>query len=313
MTLPEGPGGAPGAPAWLKCENLQHAGSFKLRGAFHFISRLGPRREAGILTYSSGNHAQGVAWAARRFGRAATVVMPVDAPRVKLEGARRLGARVEQVGLTTSERRERAEEMARRSGAVVVPPFDHPHIMAGQGTVGLEIAEQLEEAHARGELQAPTSPALVVVPIGGGGLVSGVAAALKALHPAVRIVGVEPAGAAAMLRSLEAGAPVTLDTIDTIADGLKPIRVGDLTFAHCRRLVDAVVTVSDDEIREAVLWCHRRRLVVEPSGAASVAALLAGRVAPPPPPGATVAVLSGGNMDPELLAGWLRDGGSRHE
>lgn len=290
---------------WLKCESLQHAGAFKLRGAYNFISKLGPAREAGILTYSSGNHAQGVAYAARAFGQTATVVMPLDAPRVKVEGAKALGARIEQLGLTTRERRERAEEIAAETGAIIVPPFDHPSIIAGQGTAGVEIFEQLRDAERHGVARDPAPPALVLVPIGGGGLISGVAAALKALHPEVRIVGVEPSGAPAMQRSLRAGSPVTLETIDTIADGLKPIRVGDLNFAHCRALVERVVTVSDEEIRAAVLWCFRRHLVVEPSGAATVAALLAGHVRPVTESGATVAVLSGGNIDPELLARWL--------
>lgn len=295
---------------WLKCESLQHAGAFKLRGAYNFVSKLGAARDAGILTYSSGNHAQGVAYAARAFGQSATVVMPVDAPGVKVDGARVLGARVEQVGLTTRERRERAEEIARETGAIIVPPFDHPAIIAGQGTVGLEISEQLLEAELRGVARDPAPPELVLVPIGGGGLISGTAVALKALHPTVRIVGVEPSGAPAMRRSLEAGSPITLDSIDTIADGLKPIRVGDLTFVHCQNLVDRVVTVSDEEIRAAVLWCFRQHLVVEPSGAATMAALLAGHVRPSAEPGATVAVLSGGNLDPALLARWLSEEGA---
>lgn len=292
---------------WLKCESLQHAGAFKLRGAYNFISKLGSARDAGIITYSSGNHAQGVAYAAREFGQTATVVMPIDAPGVKVDGARALGARVEQVGLTTKERRERAEEIAHQTGAIIVPPFDHAAIIAGQGTVGLEISEQLHDARRRGAVSGPAQPALVLVPIGGGGLISGTAAALKALDPDVRIVGVEPSGAPAMQRSLKSGSLVTLDSIDTIADGLKPIRVGDLNFAHCQALVERVVTVSDEEIRAAVLWCFRRHLVVEPSGAATVAALLAGHVRLPDGPGATVAILSGGNLDPALLVRWLTE------
>lgn len=310
VNLAAAEGAATPGRVWLKCENLQHGGAFKLRGAYNFVSKLGAARDAGILTYSSGNHAQGVAYAARAFDQMATVVMPVDAPTVKVEGARALGARVEQVGLTTRERQERAEELASQTGAIIVPPFDHPAIIAGQGTVGLEISEQLRDAERRGVTRDPVPPQLVLVPIGGGGLVSGTAAALKALHPDVRIIGVEPAGAPAMQRSLKEGSPVTLDTIDTIADGLKPIRVGDLTFAHCHDLVDRVVTVSDEEIRAAVLWCFRQHLVVEPSGAATVAALLAGHVRPATGPGATVAVISGGNLDPSLLARWLSEEGA---
>lgn len=303
----ETPGGGPGR-VWLKCECLQHAGAFKLRGAFHFVAGLAPAERArGVLTYSSGNHAQAVAWAARAHGIPATVVMPVDAPRVKLEATIRLGARVEQVGTTTLERKARAEEIASSEGTVIVPPFDHPVIIAGQGTAGLELQEQLGEERARRRgAEPPVGPlGLVLVPVGGGGLVSGVAVAVRALAPWARVVGVEPDGAPKMRRSLDAGHPVTLERIDTVADGLKPVRPGDLTFAHVRALVDDVVLVDDDAIRAAVVWCHRRGLVVEPSGAAPIAALLSGRVTPAAD-GETCAVLSGGNVDPALLAGWLR-------
>ncbi|MFO7587567.1 MAG: threonine/serine dehydratase [Gemmatimonadota bacterium] len=295
------------ARLWLKCECLQHAGAFKLRGAYAFVSGLAPEeRAAGVITYSSGNHAQAVAWSARAHGVPATVVMPVDAPRVKLEGTLRLGARVERVGTTTLERKARAEEIATVEGSVMVPPFDHPEIIAGQGTTGLEIHEQLgEERERRRGAEPPIGPlGLVLVPIGGGGLISGVAAAVRALAPSARVVGVEPAGAPKMRRSLDAGHPVTLDRIDTVADGLKPVRPGELTFAHVRALVDDVVLVEDDAIRAAVVWCHRRGLVVEPSGAATVAALLSGRVAPAAA-AETCAVLSGGNVDPALLRAWL--------
>lgn len=295
----------PDFPVWLKCENLQYVSAFKARGAYHFVSRLSEaERATGLVTYSSGNHAQGVAFAARAFGIPATIVMPVDAPSVKLEATRALGATVEQVGTTSSERRQRAEEILRERGGSMVPPFDHPNIIAGQGTVGLEIVEQL--AAADGTAAGPLRPALVLVPIGGGGLVSGVAAALRELVPEVRVVGVEPEGAASMRRSLEAGEPVTLERVETVADGLKPVRPGDLTFVHCRALVDRIVTVSDEEIRAATLWLFRRRLVAEPSGAAAAAALVSGRVEPTREEGATVAVVSGGNVDPALLASWLR-------
>lgn len=285
------------APVWLKCENLQHVSAFKVRGAYNFVRRLGEEgRRAGLVTYSSGNHAQGVAFAARAFGVPVTVVMPEDVLPVKLEATRALGATVELVGTTSSERQVRATEIVQRTGATMVPPFDHPHIIAGQGSVGIEIVEQLAQP-----------PALVLVPVGGGGLIAGVAAALRALAPDARVVGVEPEGAASMKASLEAGHAVTLQRANTLADGLKPLRPGDLTLRHCRELVDRMVTVSDDEIREAVLWLFRQRLVVEPSGAATVAALLSGRVrAVAPDRGATVAVLSGGNLDPGLLARWLQ-------
>lgn len=300
--------GLPGAAGgsgnlWLKCECLQFAGAFKLRGAFNFVASLSPeRRRDGVVTYSSGNHAQGVAWAARGFGIPAMVVMPVDAPPVKVEAVRRLGAELEQVGTTTVERKARAEEILAGRGGTMVPPFDDPRIIAGQGTVGLECLEQLAEA-GPGEA-GPESLRLAVVPIGGGGLISGIAVVLRALAPGVRVVGVEPEGAAKMSRSLEAGRPVTLDRVDTIADGLKPVRPGDLTFRHCRDLVDEVVTVSDDAIREGVRWCYRQRLIAEPSGAAPVAALATGAVAAPAD-GDTVVVISGGNLDPSLLRDWL--------
>ncbi|MFQ5745671.1 MAG: threonine/serine dehydratase [Gemmatimonadota bacterium] len=303
LPLPAAGGAAPGPEIRLKCESLQHGGAFKLRGAYNFLCALpAADRERGVVTYSSGNHAQGVAYAARAFGVPAAVVMPEDVPSIKLEGTRALGAEVELAGTTTTERRARAEEILATRGGTMVPPFDHPDIIAGQGTVGLEIREQCEET-VRGD--EPARPALVVVPVGGGGLVSGVAAALRALEPGVRVVGVEPEGAAKMRRSLDAGGPVTLESIDTIADGLRPVRPGDLTFAHCRALVDDVVTVADDAIRRAVLWCYDRRLVVEPSGAAGVAALLSGRVPPADPAeGATVVVVSGGNLEPGLLCAW---------
>lgn len=300
-----GPPPADTPDLWLKCECLQFAGAFKLRGAYNFISSLAADvRARGVVTYSSGNHAQGVAYAARAYGVPATVVMPVDAPGVKLAAVRRLGADVEQVGTTTIERKARAEEILAERGGTMVPPFDHRDIIAGQGTVGLEIAEQLAETGGRGGGSGGSAPALVLVPIGGGGLISGVAAATRALAPDAEVVGVEPEGAPKMSRSLEAGRPLTLESVDTIADGLKPVRPGDLTFLHTRELVDRVVTVDDRSIRDAVLWCYRQRLVVEPSGAATIAALASARV-PPASDGPTVAVLSGGNLDPDILRAWL--------
>ena len=281
---------------WLKCENLQRVSAFKARGAYHFVSRLSPEeRAAGLLTYSSGNHAQAVAWAARAFGVPARIVMPVDAPDVKRSATVALGAEVELEGTTSRERQARAEQIRREEGGTMVPPFDDPHIIAGQGTVALEIVEQL----------APRKPGLVLAPVGGGGQLAGVAAVIRRRCPEAEIVGVEPDGAASMLRSLERGAPVTLDRVSSVADGLKPVRPGDLTFAHCRDLVDRVVTVDDEAIRDAVRWLFGLRLVVEPSGAATVAALLGGRVEPAAD-GETVAILSGGNIEPALLAEWTR-------
>jgi threo-3-hydroxy-L-aspartate ammonia-lyase len=278
----------------LKCESLQRAGSFKIRGAYHMISRLDPAaRGRGVITYSSGNHAQAVALAARLFGVPAVVVMPTTAPRVKVEGALALGAEVVHEGTTSIQRRMRAEAIAAERGLVMVPPFDHPDIIAGQGTVGLEILEEWPETAA------------VLVPIGGGGLIAGVAAVIKGERPDCAVIGVEPATADAMRRSLAAGELVTIPASDTIADGLAPVRPGDLTFRHAQAFVDEVVTVDDDAIRTAAARLLREsRLVVEFSGAATVAALLSGAWRPDGRP--TVAVLSGGNLDPVLLAALVR-------
>jgi threonine dehydratase len=279
---------AAGRRLWVKCESLQPVGAFKIRGAFNMIARLGPEARRGVITYSSGNHGQAVAYAARRVGAPAVIVMPTTAPAVKVEGARALGAEVIFEGTTSAERRRRAEAEAEARGLVMVPPFDHEWIIEGQGTAGLEILEQLPEV------------ATIVVPVGGGGLVAGVAAAVKPLRPEVRVVGVEPEGAPKMRASLAAGRPVTLERTSSIADGLLPVRPGDLTFAHVQRYVDDVITVGDDAIVEAMVWLHRAaRLVVEPSGAASVAAVRSGIVTGPEP---IVAVLSGGNVAIETLA-----------
>ncbi|NIP78633.1 MAG: pyridoxal-phosphate dependent enzyme, partial [Gemmatimonadetes bacterium] len=229
-----------GTPVFLKCESFQPIGAFKLRGAYTMVARLDEAERArGVVTYSSGNHAQAVAFAARAFGIDAVIVMPENAPRIKVEGTKRLGAEVIEEGTTSLARRERAEEVQRERGLTMVPPFDHPDIIAGQGTVGLEILEDWPEVGT------------IVVPIGGGGLISGIAALARRERPDVRIVGVEPAGAPAMRRSLDADRIITLDRIDSIADGLVPVRPGDLTFAHTRELVDDVVLVEDDAIRAA--------------------------------------------------------------
>ncbi len=291
---------------WLKCESLQPTGAFKIRGAYNFIARLDPAERArGVITYSSGNHGQAVAYAARAFGIRATVVMPVDAPRSKVEATRRLGAEIELHGTLSTERGARAREIAHETGSPIVPPFDHPDIIAGQGTVGLEVLEQLESAPVSASSEGMGAPQLVV-PVGGGGLISGVAAAVRASSEGALVVGVEPEGAASMKRSLAAGAPVTLERVETIADGLRPVKPGELTFRHCRALVDRVVTVSDDEIRQGVAWCFARRLVVEPSGAAAVAAVVGGRV-PDEVGRPTVAVISGGNIGWRQLGALLEE------
>jgi len=285
-------GGTNGKPAFrVKCENLQPAGAFKIRGAYNMLAQLSPdARAAGVITYSSGNHGQAVALAAQLLGVTAVVVMPETAPRVKVDGAERLGAEVLFAGTTVLDRKSRAESEAASRRLTMVPPFDHPWIIAGQGTCGLEILEQRP------------SVTVVYVPIGGGGLISGIAVAVKALRPTVRVVGVEPAGAPKMTASRAAGHPVTLPKTASIADGLVAVRPGDLTFAHVQALVDDVLTVDDGEIAFAVKWLFdNAKVVAEPSGAASVAAVLRDR----PAGEDVVAVLSGGNVPPEDYAKYV--------
>ena len=279
----------------LKCENLQVAGAFKIRGACNLVTQIASGPDVrGVITYSSGNHAQAVACAARGLGLPAVVVMPETAPAVKVEGTRAYGAEVLFEGTTSVQRKRRAEAVAAERGLTMVPPFDHPEIIAGQGTVGSEILEDRPSVET------------VYAPIGGGGLIAGVAAAVRQRRPSTRVVGVEPVGAAAMARSVEAGAPVTLDAVESIADGLLPVRPGDLTFAHVAAFVDRIVTVEDDAIAAAVRWlATRAKLVVEPSGAATVAAVLFSGASDPAADGMTVAILSGGNIAPEKLAALL--------
>ena len=286
---------AAGRPLFLKCENMQPGGAFKIRGAYNMVARLtDEQRRRGVITYSSGNHGQAMALAAQKLGAPAVVVMPTSAPSIKVDGARSFGAEIIFEGTTSSERRTRAEAEAAARGLTMVPPFDHEWIIAGQGTIGLEILEQCPDV------------AGVVVPIGGGGLAAGLSAAVKQTKPGVKVIGVEPAGAAKMRASLDAGHPVTLPSTATIADGLMPVRPGDLTFDHITRFADDVVTVSDDQIVEAVLWAfNRMKIVAEPSGAASLAAVLSGaaerhgRIEGP-----VVAIISGGNMGVERLVEW---------
>lgn len=275
-------------PAWLKCENLQRAGSFKVRGAYVRICRLSDAERArGVVAASAGNHAQGVALAARLCGADATVYMPVGAPLPKIAATKGYGAAVELVGHTVDETLVAAQEHADRTGAIFIHPFDHVDVIAGQGTVGLEILEQCPDV------------ATIVVGVGGGGLVSGLAAAVKARRPEVRVIGVQAAGAAAFPPSLSAGHPVRLPEYATIADGIAVGCPGEVTFQHVSKLVDEVVTVTDEDISRALLMLlERGKLVVEPAGAVGVAALLAGAV---PARSPAVAVLSGGNIDPLLM------------
>ena len=280
---------AAGRPLFLKCENMQPSGAFKIRGAYNMIAQLGEdARRRGVITFSSGNHGQAMALAARELGAPAVVVMPTTAPAIKVEGARAFGAEIILEGTTSAERRVRAEAEAERRGLTIVPPFDHEWIVAGQGTAGLEIVEQCPNVKT------------VVVPIGGGGLAAGIAAAIKQSSPGIAVIGVEPTGAAAMRASLDAGALVTLPRTASVADGLMPVRPGDLTFDLVRRYVDDVVTVDDEQIVDAVVWAFTRaKIVSEPSGAASLAAVLSGAI---DPAGPAVAVISGGNLAPEALA-----------
>lgn len=277
-----------GRPLLLKCESMQPGGAFKIRGAYNMVARLTPgQRARGVVTYSSGNHGQAMALAARELGAPAVVVMPTTAPAIKVDGARAFGAEVIFAGTTSAERKMRAEQEAAERGLTMVPPFDHEWIITGQGTLGLEILEQRPEVGA------------VLVPVGGGGLLAGVAAAIKQSKPSVRVIGVEPSGAAAMKASLAQGHPVTLERTASVADGLMPVRPGDLTFAHAQKYVDEVITVEDEQIIDAVLWLFTKaKVVAEPSGAATVAAALAGMVTVPGP---LVAIVSGGNIGLEKL------------
>jgi threonine dehydratase len=284
---------AAGRPFFLKCENLQPAGAFKIRGAYNMVAQLSPAQlAAGVITYSSGNHGQAVALAARTLGAPAVIVMPTTAPRVKIDGARAFGAEVILTGTTSTERRARAEQEAASRGLTMVPPFDHERVIEGQGTAGLEILEQLPNVAA------------VLAPVGGGGLVAGVAAAIKQSRPDVTVIGVEPVGAAAMKAAVDAGQLVTLPKTESIADGLMPVRAGDITFAHVRRFVDHVITVEDPQIVDAVFWLFTNaRLVSEPSGAVTTAAVLSGALdAVVKVTGPIVAIISGGNMDASRLA-----------
>lgn len=289
-----------GRPLLLKCEPHQPGGAFKIRGASNMLARLSPDElRRGVITYSSGNHGQAVALAASRMAAHAVVVMPTTAPKIKVDGVKRWGAEVIMAGTTSAHRRARAEAEIAARGLVMVPPFDHEWVIEGQGTCGLEILEQVPDAD------------VVVVPVGGGGLVSGVAAAVRQLRPDIRVIGVEPAGAPKMSRSLAAGHPITLEDTASIADGLMPVRPGDLTFAHAKAFIDRVVTVEDAAIAKAALWLfYEAKQVVEPSGAASVAATL---WPTPDSPLAdkhqrVVAILSGGNVSPQTLVELERRG-----
>lgn len=277
-----------GVPVYLKLESQQPTGAFKLRGAWTAVRRLPEEaRRRGVITFSSGNHGQALAYAARRLGIRAVVVMPETAPALKVAGVRKWGGEVVLAGTTSEQRRARAEEIVREEGLTVVPPFDHPDIIAGQATVGLEIVEDLPDV------------AHVAVPVGGGGLLAGVTTAVQAVRSEVEVAAVEPDGAPAMRAALDAGAVVRLDHTASIADGLLPVAVGVLPFALVQGRVTSV-TVSDAAIADATVWLHREcQVLAEPSGAATTAALRVGALRPTGP---TVLVVSGGNVDPAFVA-----------
>ncbi|MEU9975359.1 threo-3-hydroxy-L-aspartate ammonia-lyase [Streptomyces sp. NPDC051014] len=279
-----------GAEVFLKCENLQRIGAFKFRGAYNAVSRLPAEQLAkGVAAYSSGNHAQAVALAARELGTTAVIVMPEDTPRAKLEATAGYGAEIVTYDRYTGDRVAIGEALAAERGLALVPPYEHPHVIAGQGTAALELIEEV------GELDA------LVVPVGGGGLIAGSATAAKGLLPGIRVVGVEPEAGDDTKRSLEAGHRVSVPVPRTIADGQAADIPGELTFSVNRRLVDDISLVSDDQIRDAMRFAFERlKTVVEPSGASGLAALLAGRVAPLPR--RIGVVLSGGNVGAERFA-----------
>ena len=287
---------------FLKLENLQPIGAFKLRGAYNKIASLSEEERArGVIAYSSGNHAQGVAYAARALHTKAVIVMPGNAPAVKLQSTAELGAEIVKVGPSSEERRLKAEELAAQHGYAIVPPYNDEKIIAGQGTMGLEILEELPQVE------------VVLVPVGGGGMISGTAAAIKISNPAVKVIGVEPALAADAQASLRSGKLVSLtadEVTRTLADGLRTQSIGELNFEHIRAYVDDIITVSEDEIREAMArLASSPKTVAEPSGAVAVAGFLfqADEL-----PKATVfaAVISGGNIEPTMLSE-LRSGAVR--
>ncbi|MET9386810.1 threo-3-hydroxy-L-aspartate ammonia-lyase [Streptomyces sp. NPDC002928] len=282
--------GLVGAEVFLKCENLQRVGAFKFRGAYNAASRLTPEQLArGIAAYSSGNHAQAVALAARELGTTAVIVMPEDAPRSKRDATAAYGAEIITYDRYTGDRVAIAEALAAERELTLIPPYEHPHVMAGQGTAALELLEEV------GELD------LLITPVGGGGLIAGSATAAKGLRPDIRVIGVEPETGDDTKRSLEAGHRVTIPVPHTIADGQALHTPGELTFSVNRRLVDDIALVSDDDIRDAMRFAFERlKTVVEPSGATPLAALLAGRAGRLPR--RVGVIVSGGNIDAERFA-----------
>lgn len=279
---------------YLKPENQQPIGAFKLRGAYNKIASLSTvERQRGVISYSSGNHAQGVAYAARALGVKAVIVMPGNAPEIKRRATAALGAEIVLVGPGSEERRMKAEELAAQDGYIIVPPYNDEWIIAGQGTIGLEILEDLPEVGT------------VLVPVGGGGMASGVATAIKLSRPDVKVIGVEPELAADAQASLRAGKIVELSSKEvtrTLADGLRTQSIGAINFEHIKRYVDDIITVGEDEIRQAMrVLAKNQKTIAEPSGAVAVAGFLSHRDRLPNTD-VNVAVISGGNIEPQMLA-----------
>lgn len=291
--------GSRGVTLWLKAENLQHIGAFKARGALHAVGRLPPKqRDRGLVTYSSGNHAQAVALAAKRFGIPATIAMPTDAPAVKVAMVRELGARVEFAGTTSSDRKTRAEAIARETGATIIEPFDHPHIVAGAGTATLELVDEVRARTDGAGLDA------LVVPVGGGGLLAGACVVCAAFGIDVHTA--EPEGCDAMAQSLAAGTRVSVQPAPTLGDGLKPVRVGALNFEIAQQVVRGSHLVNDSEMgRGLVHVLTRHKMLLEPSGAAALAVAM--RESLPGSPKHVGVLLSGGNVDPSTVARLLQE------
>ena len=280
-----------GCSVFFKCENLQRGGAFKFRGAYNALSQLTPeQRQRGVVAFSSGNHAQGLALAAKVLGIPATVVMPSDAPQIKVEATRGYGADIVLYDRLTGDREAIARQLAAERGLTVIPPFDHPHIIAGQGTAALELFQDAPDLD------------VLITPVGGGGLISGCATAAKAMRPGVRVVGVETEPANDAWQSLRTGQRVTIAPPDTIADGIRTTSLGVITFEIMRKLVDEIVLVTDADVIEAMRFMLlRMKLLAEPTGVVSVAALMARKVG-----GVTGkrigVIVSGGNADPKMLS-----------
>ncbi len=292
-----------GAQVWLKCENLQLIGAFKARGAMHAVGRLtDEQRQRGIITFSSGNHAQAVALAAKSYGIVATIAMPVDAPEIKVAGVRSLGAEIVPAGTTSDDRRKVAYELAEATGATIIQPFDHPDIIAGQGTATLELVEDIP--------RPPQGPGLdaLVVPVGGGGLIAGACLAVE--NTDIPVYSAEPTGCDALARSLEAGKRVAVPPGPTLADGLKPVQVGELNFAIAQKRVRRSYRVTDEELGLTLTrLLVRAKILVEPSGAAALAVALRGDL--PRNPARIGVLLSGGNIAPQLVAKLVERYGSQ--